>query len=420
MLNHVLETNPYNLFIIQVFIRYGSIYEKDHNTGTAHLLEHMMFKTKKTMTVDKLMINLNSLGGLFNAATSKDWTCYYIKTTKDNWEKTMKLMDTIVFDASFTNEDLRKEKKVVLEEFLQLEDDISSKIMEIAYDIFLKKDNIFRKSVKGDIKHIVDATATQLKDVHHKYYKDPNRCFFYINCPKSISFKVSQHAKGIFGKQYVNCDTIDDETWSGVLDTLSIKVVKHDSKQKIVCILFEGFAHNDESNIILDFVWEILTGNVNSLLMMEMREKRGLVYGIKSFTDPYRNGGVTGITFQSSFKDISKLILYVLQVLNKIKQKGLSENILKYAKASFINKLKYKLSDPEFVYERSVWRHYYASKLTEQNIFKKLLNISNLDIKQCCQKVFDFQKMAIVSMGDFKNTKAEEKKIEKLVKDYYD
>lgn len=404
-----IDHNNRNIFVAQVFIRVGSVFERKGEYGLTHLLEHMMFKTKENCSSKELLMELNKLGCVFNANTSKDYTSFYVRTIESNWKKCVNLLNTIVFKPKFLKSDLSKEKKVVIEEFLQYEDDVYDKAITIAYKNFLPEHNGYRRSIKGSLKDIKNVDIETLKEYYEKHY---TKCMIYISCSKKLHKTVEKEVVKVFGNKIsskwdMKCNFMQPRHNSTVVKVINVPKIA----QNATVVMFNGLCHNDKRNIVLGFIWDILTGSLNSLLMIEIREKRGLVYGISSFNDAYKDFGVTGIYFGSSNNDTDKVILYIMKILKRLKLNGLSQNILTYSKASYINKLKYRLTDIEFECERSMIRKYYGCDWDERLIISTLQKITNNDIISCCQDIFDFNNMSVVSLGKYDNTKIKEKQI---------
>ena len=290
----ILEHNENDVFIVQVFVRAGSVFEKDGERGVSHFLEHMMFKSKKNITVENLLVRLNALGGTFNAMTNKDYTTFYVRTIGKNWKRSLETLDTIVFEPHFLPDEVAKEKKVILEEYMQYEDDIKDKAFTIAYTEFLAKENPYRQCVKGTLEDIEATTPASLKTYYDSRYGD---YMIYVNCGKDIERSVRKHVARVFrgldrgntnAKTQTKATKATNAKTNASLDrSLSRMLTNPDHPTvKVVCdpkrsqnatvIMFQGFPHDDKRNIVLSFVWNVLVGGLNSLLMLEMREKRGL------------------------------------------------------------------------------------------------------------------------------------------------
>jgi predicted Zn-dependent peptidase len=422
----VIDKNETDMFAIQVFFYTGSVFEKDKEHGLSHLLEHMLFKSKRDLSVENLLMDLNSLGGSFNAITSKDYTSFYIYVHHSNWSHSVDLMKKIVCEPHFLENELQKEKQVVLEEFISYEDDTKDKIYDLSYSSILAQKNRYAKSVKGNIDVIKKASTDDLLAYYKSNY---NNVMVYINIPSKqyqldkTKFVDYVHKQlSIFAKkQEKPTQSIlmkENHMFSKNLPVVLIKP-EPNKQQKCTMISFCGFKANDSSNIVLDFLWDILTGSLNSLLMLEIRQKRGLVYGISSFNNSYFTCGVTGVYFTSSSQDIIEILKYMFSILKHLTKDGLTKDMFSYAKKSYMNKLKYRLNDMRYKMERSMMRHYYDCDWNENIIQNKIKNLQMKDVMNVCKKVFDLQKMSVVSVGNYSiNTVKEiESQIHKLILD---
>ena len=414
----IFEHNQNNVFIIQVFVMAGSAFESSGEHGLSHLLEHMMFKSKKNLPVEKLLIRLNSLGGVFNAITNKDYTCYYIRTIDRNWIESVNILKTIVLEPYFLQKDLDKERKVVIEEYLQYEDDVKDKAFSIAYNGFLPKDSPYHHSVKGNLNDIRNTDLKKLRKYYDAHY---GKIMLYVNCKAGLKNEAKTYIRKVFANQICNFESNvrSFPTAIKIKTGPIIKIIPDTTRsQNASVIMFNGFAHNNNKNLTLSLVWNILVGSLNSLLMLEMREKRGLVYSIASFNDACYNTGFTGIYFSSSANDIQIIISRIFKILKRLCIKGLSKDILTYSKASYINKLEYKLTDLDFRSERSMLRYFYNCKWDETYILRHLRRITNDKIIKVCNEVFNINHLCVVSIGKYTKPEKLEKNIKNVLLKY--
>lgn len=415
MKNIVFDHNTDGVFSMHVIIATGSVNESKGIRGISHLLEHMLFKSKKHMGTEQLLSKLNAIGGTFNAATNKDWTMYFIKTTSDQWSRCIDLLHTIVFEAKFIDSELRKERRVVVEELLQSKDDSSDVVIELAYKSFLKKDNKFRQSVIGKIKDIMGASPKDLEAYYQAHYKNNKHVLIHVGCPIQIHADVKTAVMHRFRHVVVDFKPMLP-SWTGCLPSGVVNVVHQPSwSQNATCIMFESFPFRDQRNVVLEYLWDVLVGGLNSLLMMEMREKRGYVYSISSFVDAYADGGVTGIIFTSSNDALDTIVAYIFKVLRSLKSTGLSAGILKYTKASYLNRLKYRMTDRDYKEEKKMWQLFYGVSQTEQAEFKKISRITNEDIKTVSTVVFRADKVAITSGGRYEDVDATRNAVSRIL-----
>ncbi len=418
MRNLVIGHNSLGLFTIHVVVGVGSASEAKGQRGATHLLEHMLFKSKKDLPVEHLLADLNGLGGTFNAATSKDWTMFYIKTVEDKWQRSVELAHKIALEPYFVEKELRKERRVVVEELLQGKDNLAEVVPDATYKAFLKKDNAYRYSVIGKMRDIVKTTPAQLQAYYDLHFSSPERILIYVNCPPKLRAEVKAKVTSVFAAQLGTFD-LRLPAWTGVKNELIVEIVKDDTvSQNATCVMFESFAFADPRNTTLEFIWDVLVGNLNSLLMMEIREKRGYVYSVSSFVDAYKDGGVTGVYFTSSHEALGEIIGHLMKALKKLAEDGLTDGVLKYTRGSYATRLKYKLTDFNFKNERAIWRHYYNFDTNDEAILKRVTKISNADVKAVAAAVFQVHKMAVVSRGNYSNPRGVEEKTRTVIKKF--
>ena len=407
--NVIVDHNNQGIFSIQVFIRTGSVYETKKEHGISHLLEHMMYKSKKDRTAKQLLLELVSMGGVFNAITNKDYTSFYIRAVEQNWKQCVDILHSVVYDAHFKSDELETEKKVVVEEFMLYEDDIKDVTFDMAYDAYLASNNPYRKSVKGSLDVITTATPRDLKRYHSQHYSSG---IIFINCSKRLHKQAIARAGSKF---QIRKHTFDAQGTNNMFRNLGVPIVhvinQSQRAQNSTIVMFKGFPYSDHRTITLDFVWDVLAGSLNSLLMLEVREKRGLVYGMSAFNEAYAAMGVTGIYFTSSSSDTHTIIGYITRILNNLKTTGLAEHVLKYSKSSYLNKLRYRLTDRQFADERAMIRRYYGCAWDEKDIINRLERLSNKQIESVCSKVFDMMNICVVSIGKYSDVEKTRKKI---------
>ena len=105
-----------------VLVKTGSINESADENGISHFIEHVLFKGTKKRSAFEISDYIDRIGAQINAFTSKELTCYYTKSTKENLLETIEVLSDIFFDSTFIKEELEKEKGVVIEEINMSED----------------------------------------------------------------------------------------------------------------------------------------------------------------------------------------------------------------------------------------------------------------------------------------------------------
>jgi len=300
--------------------------EVESNNGVAHLLEHMAFKGTKTKNALQIAETIEDVGGYINAYTSKEVTAYHVRLLADDLHHGIDILTDILQNSTFAEDELNRERGVIIQEigmYLDTPDDmIFDYWQEKAYpnqsigrSILGKTDiikNISREEVKGFMadnynpkKMIISAAGKINHDQFVEMIK--NSC---TNLPIG---KSNKREKANF---------------------LSGEYREEKKLEQIHLLLgFEGIDLYHDDYFSLDIFASLLGGGMSSRLFQEIREKRGLVYGISSFSASYTDTGMFGIYCGTGENQIQELIPVLFNELNT-SPSSISEKEIDRGKAS--------------------------------------------------------------------------------------
>ena len=300
--------------------------EVESNNGVAHLLEHMAFKGTKTKNALQIAETIEDVGGYINAYTSKEVTAYHVRLLADDLHHGVDILTDILQNSTFAEDELNRERGVIIQEigmYLDTPDDmIFDYWQEKAYpnqsmgrSILGKTDiikNISREEVKGFMadnynpkKMIISAAGKINHDQFVEMIK--NSC---TNLPIG---KSNKREKANF---------------------LSGEYREEKKLEQIHLLLgFEGIDLYHDDYFSLDIFASLLGGGMSSRLFQEIREKRGLVYGISSFSASYTDTGMFGIYCGTGENQIQELIPVLFNELNT-SPSSISEKEIDRGKAS--------------------------------------------------------------------------------------
>lgn len=413
--------NNSGVLIITIYIPSGSIYEnigcfKDKNvSGISHFIEHLLFKRTQKYTGKEVLENFTKLGGFYNASTDKDQTLFYVKTLVDNYALAVDLLYEVVLRPRFKRNEVIVERKVVLEELSQTKDDYQDILYQGSNESVLRKDNIYLPPVIGKKKHLTKIHF----DTLWKYYCSMFKNFqIVVNCDH-------QHKKEI--KKYILSKILKNKErtvnfYEPQLETLSslfshkVLVEVQNTVQYNSCLTFVSYPYKDvQNNLTLDFVKFFLTdAGLYSVLSYAIREKRGLVYSIKSSNEKMRYLGLFKIYFGTSNKDLVSILEVITDILKELHITGLKEDMLLFYKTSYLNHIRYRFTSEEY---RATWygnNCFYGVDLTENDVIMHIKNISNDNIKHVCHHVFNLSNMSIYTFGNYTDTKILQKKLQNI------
>lgn len=408
--------NKNNNFHIFIYVPAGSIYESDKNRGISHLLEHMVLKHTKKYNEIQLLKNITVLGGAYNAVTDKDVTFYYIMTNNDNYKQASDILHSVLCEPVFLQHELDIERKVVLEEIGKRGDN-DSQLMNLSYLTILAKDNKYAYPIEGYEKTLNSITISDLTDYYKKHYSD---YLVTVNCDIKYKTNIEKYVLHKFGpNKNINFTNIGMLYGSLSFNNL-LFVIKRNYKQYTTHMIFPSFPRSMiKENILLTFIKYFLSSSgLYSILMFQLRSKRGLIYSISSMNETYRYLGIFRFVISTSDSNTDQIINIVLDILYKLSINGLSKKVLDYYKKGFLNEQKYAFTNTEFTTALKGESLFYDSDISYNDYIQIIKGITNEDIKDITKKIFDFSKMGILTYGDYSSIKAINNKIIDLVDTY--
>ena len=275
-----VENKELPLICIDFWLKAGSAFEESDKNGTAHFLEHMIFKGSNKLMPGEFDHKIESLGGISNASTGYDDAHYYVLIPKNNFKESLALLTNIVLSPSININEFNKEKSVVIDEIKQQNDQPDEKL----YNYFLSrawKDNNYGKTILGTEKDIQSLEISDLENFHKRYYNMQNLCI-------AIAGNLPQKA---FREYYENnYSFIDQEEISQIKIKNELNIVSRTGREEIDFHNIEfsrilmawsiPSLKNKRINIGFEILSSILSVGRNSRLVKALKERKNLVQSI--------------------------------------------------------------------------------------------------------------------------------------------
>ena len=277
--------------------------------GVAHLLEHMAFKGTTTKNALQIAETIENVGGDINAYTSKEITAYYVKLLADDLSYGIDILTDILQNSTFNEEELNRERGVIIQEigmYLDTPDDM-------IFDYWQEKaypDQPMGRSILGKTDIIKNISREEVKGFMMKHY-NPKRMII------SAAGKIN-HDEFVESIKKTCTNLPSGELVSRAKANYKSGEYREDKKLEQIHLLlgFEGLDYHNENFYSLLVYSSLLGGGMSSRLFQEIREKRGLVYGISSFSSSYTDTGVFGIYCGTGENQIQELIPVLCDELN--------------------------------------------------------------------------------------------------------
>lgn len=275
--NPVKDSNSITIFFM---IKTGSRNETNDIRGISHFLEHMVFKgTKKRPSALILTKEIEGLGAQLNAFTSKEYTVFYLKTIKSNFEKSVEIISDYVFNPLMKSEDIDMERGVILEEMKRYIENPRFYIDDLFEQTFFDEKRLSRE-VLGSKEIIKKVKRQDFLNYQNKYYHSGNTVVSLAgNMPDNYLEVLERELSGVRKSDETDWDS---EPSGKRKNKNKIKLLNKDIEQTYFILGYPGLKYADEDFLPLSLLGNILGGGMSARLFQEVREKRGLAYEVSS------------------------------------------------------------------------------------------------------------------------------------------
>ncbi|WP_026689852.1 M16 family metallopeptidase [Alteribacter aurantiacus] len=310
---------------IGVWIGTGSRFETKVQNGVSHFLEHMFFKGTKSRNAQQIAESFDSIGGQVNAFTSKEYTCYYAKVLDEHAEHALEVLADMYFNSTFDQKDMAKEKSVVLEEIKMYEDTPD----DIVHDLLSQAgfgDHPLGYPILGTEETLDTFSTDSLVTYMDQFYNADNVVISVCgNVDESFIEFIQKTFSGM--RQFKSDKSLSSPTFK--YDKLARK---KETEQAHLCLGFEGLPIGHEDMYSLILLNNVLGGSMSSRLFQEIRENRGLAYSVFSYHSAFHDTGMVTLYAGTAVKHLDDMFECLTNVINRVKEDGITERELKNAK----------------------------------------------------------------------------------------
>lgn len=311
-----------------VWVKAGSILEREHENGLSHLIEHMAFKGTGRRSAKQIAQEMDAVGGYLNAATSKLCTCYYAKVIDENLPLAADILSDIVRFPAIDPKELDKERNVVLEEISMTDDSPE----DVAYDLIASA--MFGKqplgqTILGPRELIASYTREDILAFRARHYSPMNTCVaiagnFDLNQVKDLMAQRFGDWTGGAGEIFpVNAVNQRPQTLTAGKDT----------EQAHICLGYRGKPLGDADAYPMAVFNSILGGGMSSRLFQRIREESAMAYSVYSAPSAYPHCGDFTIYAAVSPRNVKAVLAQIDEETSLLVREGATQEEFDMAKA---------------------------------------------------------------------------------------
>ena len=311
-----------------VWVKAGSILEREHENGLSHLIEHMAFKGTGRRSAKQIAQEMDAVGGYLNAATSKLCTCYYAKVIDENLPLAADILSDIVRFPAIDPKELDKERNVVLEEISMTDDSPE----DVAYDLIASAmfgRQPLGQTILGPRELIASYTREDILAFRARHYSPMNTCVaitgnFDLNQVKDLIAQRFGDWTGGAGEIFpVNAVNQRPQTLTADKDT----------EQAHICLGYRGKPLGDADAYPMAVFNSILGGGMSSRLFQRIREESAMAYSVYSAPSAYPHCGDFTIYAAVSPRNVKTVLAQIDEETSLLVREGATQEEFDMAKA---------------------------------------------------------------------------------------
>jgi len=268
-----------------IWVNNGSRHEPVALNGISHFVEHMLFKGTDRRTAQSIAREVDSVGGLLNGFTSREFSCYFVKILSEKLPMAVDLLGDMICCSRFSPDDIEKERRVILQEIAMTEDSPEDLIHDQFTNAFWSGHPL-GMPVIGTRATVDDVDRQQLLAFMENRYVGDNLCIVAAGSVDHESL-VDLVEKSFSTRPKSGVKQVD----VAPVVTRKVEVTRRELEQAQVCLGVEGLPQNHPERYGTYLLNTILGGNMSSRLFQKVREELGLAYSVYSYHHNHSDSG---------------------------------------------------------------------------------------------------------------------------------
>jgi predicted Zn-dependent peptidase len=363
-----------------IIVGTGSRYEVPAEFGVSHFLEHLFFKgSKKRPTTHMISESIDLVGGEFNAFTSKEMTAFWAKAGAQHAALLLDVIGDMLIHPLFDPKEIDRERGVITEEVNMYEDTPREYIDEFSEELLYGGHPLGRQIIgtKESIAHL--PRSVFLHYVGQQYTVRNTVACLAGNIRPEQGVRLLTEALRAFPQG----NPRRPKRFGGAWNTARVAVKKKKTDQAHVIVASPGVSYTHRDRPAVDLLCAILGGSMSSRLFIEVRERRGLAYSVRTGPQHFTDTGHIATQAGVDPKKLSLTVRVILDEYEKIRTKGIPPTELLKAKENVKGRLLLRLESSDEVAQFVAGQEVLIGRiLTVDEVFQRLEAVTPRDIRR--------------------------------------
>ncbi len=319
---------------IGYWVAVGSRDELPETYGSTHFLEHLLFKGTLGRSALDIAVSFDSVGGEHNAATAKEYTCYYAKVQDRDLPMAVEVIADMLTSSVLDPQEFENERGVILEELAMADDDPADVTSERFFEAVFGEHPLGRP-IGGSPETISAVTRDSVWNHYRANYRAQDLVITVAGAVEHDELVANVTAallRADWDLDLVAAPVPRRDPFDGAIERRSpLTIVQRPIEQANVIVGVPGLAAADPRRATLTVLNSILGGGMSSRLFQEIREKRGLAYSVYSFAPSYSDAGLFGIYAGCSPAKVSQVTELMLGEFHRLAGDGVTDEEMRRA-----------------------------------------------------------------------------------------
>ncbi len=379
-----------------VWLDRGSREETERENGMFHFIEHTLFKGTPSRNAREIAESVDGVGGILDAYTSKEETCYSIRVMDKYLDTTLEILADMLRHPLFHNEELDRERMVILEEIKMEEDNPEDLAYEKNMLHFWRNQSIGRP-ILGSPANVSRFDQGETSAFHRKYYRTEN---MLVSAAGKVDHeKLCAGLTGLFPGDQSGQEGRKDRAAPEVFP-FQVYLPNSHLEQVNFCLSFQGVSLQNSRRHDFYLLNTILGAGMSSRLFQTIREERGLTYNIGSFTNCCSDCGQFLIYGGCSPEYFDEVVRLSLGEVRRLLEDGITPKELERAKAQFTSSLVMNLENTQARAAIMAKQMLYLEEVFDLDLaISRIEAVRREDIHQLARDLFSDETLGLSAVG---------------------
>lgn len=388
----IAEERAHRPLSLGLWVRVGSRDEPEERSGAAHFLEHLLFKGTEHRTAFQIAEEIDQIGGVINGATHEEYTLYYVNVLPQHLEEALDVLADLVQHPLLREEEIERERSVVLEEIRMVEDNPQEKVFDLFVQQSWRDGHPLARPVLGRAGTVARLTRADLLE-QFSLYTPKNMLLIGVG---GIEFErlleLAEERLGDPAKQAHPPERRPPRY------RRHFHVEDRDSQQAHLCLGVEGLPRGDGRRYALEIMNAILGSGMSSRLFKRIREELGLAYAVGSSPSYYLDSGLFIIYIGTEPGNAEKTVEIVLEETERLRRERVSPERLRLAKEKLKGNLLLGLEGSQARMVRLGLGELYGTHQPLEETLQRIEAVTAAEVQGVAEELFSRQ-LSLTAIG---------------------